>query len=524
VNLQSLSGVVDFSAPIGKVRASASRALVDSSASSSIETARRVLDDQHLILREKRRVLVAAAVAYHRAIQSFRALRSLVEPTVEGALPDSTLMRLLQQRLGDACNETGKILLNEVRVFLTRNSKQGDDPNGVAEVLLSSAQFWFFESLEAFEDCNDLRNLALLRCNLCQSYKFRANHTFARPATPSSPSASNPAAAGQGPSHAELCLQEAANHLQAAHESLGERDTDPVTWDMVSEELAATYLVLGVRRRQSLLGSGNSQLLIMQALRLSPGKEHSIVDPMERAHDIYRQLGNRHQEAACHYQLALYYTKVWPCQSNESKTREKLASAFRHYGSALSYFGSAVRGNEVTCALLCIDLSNLYSVVSGLDSTHQALKVCLDAESAFSTASIEAALASPSRDEWFRQMDTLATTLEDSVFKLLKLLVKLDEHESRKNLLSSASSPGTGAAPSPSPPTPNYKDLYRAGLRAKMTASSSSDSGGIRTGSDALDKIASHLLSVHAILSTLRDSFPKTPPKTSGSSNSTAQP
>jgi hypothetical protein len=270
---------------------------------------------------------------------------------------------------------------------------------------------------------------------------------------------------------------------------------------MVSEELAATFLVLGVRRRQSLVGSGGNQLLIMQALRLSPGKEHSIVHPMERARTIYEQLGNRHQASACHYQLALYYSKVWPCQSNEGKTREKLAAAFSHYNSALTYFASAVRGNEVTYALLCLELSKLYSIVSGLDSTREALRVCLASEDAFSRAAIQSAAALPSSDEWYRQMDTLASSMEEAVFKLLRTLVKLEEEESR-----SASSSGG----SPSALVPNsysrYKDLYRTGLQAKMAASALGNTPLVSTGSESSDQIAMRLLSVNQILSTLRSS------------------
>jgi hypothetical protein len=500
VNLYSLSGVVNFVPPIGKMKVADKQIDVPLA---YLDLARSVLEERSLILREKRRVLVASVVAYHQAIQSFReVLQRCVtrESASEEAVPDTTLMKLLQQRLGDACNEIGKILLNEARHVVTdssgtrRRKLEGEDLNGAAEALLSSAQFWFFESLSAFQDCLDLRNLALLRCNLCQSYKFRANHMFSRTRTPVTLDSQS-----HGPTHAELCLQEAASQLQAAHESLGERDVDPMTWDMVSEELAATFLVLGVRRRQSLIGSGNSHLLIMQALRLSPGKEHSIVDPMERARTIYQQLGNRHQTAACHYQLALYYSKIWPCQPNEGKTREKLASAFSHYNSALSYFASSVRGNEVTYAILCIDLSNLYSIVSGLDSTRKALQVCLDSEDAFSRAAIESASALASRDDWFRQMETLASSAEETVFKLLRTLVRLEEEENR-------SGTNNGATPNrtPAQSSSTYKDLYRTGLQAKMASSVPACTPGVKTGTESSDRIAARLIALNHILLTLR--------------------
>ena len=405
----------------------------------AIPVAARVLNRQKQIQRDERRVLVAASICYRRSIGTLEAIKQLQS---DGMNPrDRDVLNLLRQRLGDACNETGKIMLNELRRLMKQpKDKHGLDADQIVmttKTLLCSAQYWFETGLDAFEACSDLRNIALLRCNLCQCCKFRANSNFAnRQATPPG-----------GASHAEMCLQEAADHLQAGHESLGQRDVDPMTWDMVSQELGATFLVLGVRRRQSLLGGGTTPVLI-QALRLSPGKERSIVEPMEKALKIYQESGNAHQAAAAHYQLALFYSKVWTCQRDESKTRDKLASAFSHFHAAHSYFSSAPPGNESTFVILCLDLANLYSSVSGEESSWKALCRCLDTTNAFSPKAVDGA-KTRSQEDWFQTMSTLATSVEDRVFKLLMGLVKIEKDANK------------GCS--------RYKDLYRVALTSKMT-------------------------------------------------------
>jgi len=235
------------------------------------------------------------------------------------------------------------------------------------------------------------------------------------------------------------------------------------------EELAATFLVLAVRRRQSLLGGGNAPV-IFQALRLSPGKERSIIEPMEKALEIYQQSGNFHQAAAVHYQLALTNSKIWTCQRDEAKTREKLSAAFQQYNMAFAYFSNSLRGNEPTFVLLCLDLASLYAAVAGEECLSKALLCCLDTHDAFSQAAIDGAKNSK---DWLEKMVTLASSVEDRVFKLLRSLVKLE--------------------------SARYKELYREGLTAKMVQNVREE--------NAIDGSNTKLLALHDMLVAIRNKF-----------------
>jgi hypothetical protein len=459
-------GVVSLRSPTPVV--AAPKDLDSSKGPSSVQLANLILREQSLLKRERSLVLVAASICYGRAAAAFLALGT--QPTqqkhceneqagksaptnMRSFLPadqsarDSSILCLLRQRLGDSCNEVGKILLGEVKKIVEMPFDQSESADNkdrfkATGPLLLSARFWFSESLRHFETSNDLRNAALLRCNLCQCCKIRANASIALPKLTEGDSKA---------SHAEICLQQAAEHLQKAHDSLGDRDVDPLTWDMVSTELAATLLVLGVRRRQSLLGRATTPV-IMQTLRLNPGSERGIIEPIDQAIKIYTELGNGHQAAAAQYQLALYYSKVWTCQRDENKTREKLSAAFKCFGEAHRYFYSNMRGNEPTFVILSLDFAGLFSSVSGQkESAEKALRCCIDTCDAFSSEAICAASqrqrsTSPDDKEWYTKMCALGDAIEDKVFKLLQVLVKLEKVDGGDT----------------------YKNMYRAALTAKM--------------------------------------------------------
>jgi hypothetical protein len=173
------------------------------------------------------------------------------------------------------------------------------------------------------------------------------------------------------------------------------------------------------------------------------------------APDPTHMLGlQRHQAAAAHYQLALYFSKVWTCQRDEVKTRDKLGAAFKHYGLAHQYFFQHIKDNEATFIVLSLDLSNLYSAVSGEageECLRKALMCCLDTRMAF---------ALPVASDVNKQMTTLIDTVTERVSKLLLSLVKIEKDNNTK--LKAAQNASN-----------KYKDMYRQVLVHKMSSSSS---------------------------------------------------
>ena len=276
-------------------------------------------------------------------------------------------VNMYYQRLGDAYNECGATLIASSRKILAKSSDTFQDlPSEVVRTLLKSASSWLKESLKFFTQCNDACNIALVHANLAQCCKLCA--------TPGITSISCAHDVGDS----EVCLQEAVDHLSLAHDALGDREKFPSSyWDNISTELAATLLVLGVKRRQNVF----KECSIIQR-KLSEAQELAISKPMEQALKIYIDLGNVRQAAAARYQLALFQSKIWHLQRDETRTKEKLSNAFMHYISAYQYFRES-EGDEPTFVVLCIDMSALYLSLPGTDGNFKALTCLLDTESAF---------------------------------------------------------------------------------------------------------------------------------------------
>eukprot|EP00979_Chaetoceros_neogracilis_P018240 scaffold10558_cov241-Chaetoceros_neogracile.AAC.9 len=427
VTLEYLSGILPLS----------NDGEVDLDLKSAVDASNKYLNSQKQLKREKRRVLVAASIKYSQAVSIFTS-----------NIPDLTgknrvLWSLMLQRMGDACNEIGKLLLDELRIVIGNNTN-----SIVVSPMLLSAEWWFKEGLKNFQYCEDACNIALIRCNLAQCCKIRSRVSSFRMLFPERQDSTNK----NLDAHVELCLNDAARHLELAHETLDQRDPhNSKAWDMVSIELAATYLVLGVKRRQTLLGGG-SKPIMLPACRLNLGAERSIVTPISRAKEIYNSFQIHEQVAAADYQLALYYTKIWTRQNGEIQTRHKLSKAFHHLGQAHKYYFSHPISNEDTLVCLILDLSALYSTTSGsYECQEKALLCCLDTCVAFSATAVkEARSRTLTSKDWCSKMSTLNDKMEERILTLLSSLVKV---EKKDHMLVS-----------------KYENIYRDALRLKLTS------------------------------------------------------
>jgi hypothetical protein len=125
--------------------------------------------------------------------------------------------------------------------------------------------------------------------------------------------------------------------------------------------MAMALLMLGVGRKREALGSAEGTLLSTAGRLLTPGQERGILEPLERALSIYKDLGNLRQASAVHYQLASFFNRVWLAQSDRRRARERLGAALGHYNTALQYFYR--EGVSGTIVLIVLDLSDLLLAV-----------------------------------------------------------------------------------------------------------------------------------------------------------------
>ncbi|GFH60743.1 hypothetical protein CTEN210_17219 [Chaetoceros tenuissimus] len=430
LNLDYLSGVIPLSE---------NGVLVNNH--QSVQAGNKYLSTQKHLKKERRRVLVASAIKYSEAAFCFSTY------VTESQTKHEKLWRLMMQRCGDAYNEIGKLLLETLNSIISSNKK-----SEALVPLLLSAEFWFKEGLEYFTKCSDVRNIAFLRANLSTCCKQRASISQFRMTFPER----NETFDKNIDSHFEKCLNDAAKHLELAHVALDQRDSsNPQTWDLVSLELAATYLLIGVRRRQSLFGDNASASNTNPA---SEGCERAIVRPLELAKDIYGSLGIKEKVAATKYQLALYYSKVWTCKRSESYTRDKLSKAFQNLADAHKYYFENLKTNETSLICLILDLSSLYSIASAsYEWQEKALLCCLDTLPAFSSTYCKHSSNAPTKENWEAQMRLLNDRMVDRVMSLLVSLVKIEKAQNSSSK--------------------KYQDIYREAVSLKLSWSLKSENG-----------------------------------------------
>jgi hypothetical protein len=168
---------------------------------------------------------------------------------------------------------------------------------------------------------------------------------------------------------------------------------------------------------------------------------------------------------------------------NEANTRKKLSKAFEHYSAAFNYFSTHTKGNEPTFCLLCLDLASLYATIPGEEGIMKSLGCCLDCCDTFSEEAISASThgltQAKSKADWYDKMETIAQSLDDKVFKLLRSLVKIDSVK--------------------------YKDMYREGLTAKMVRNVPNNDD--YDDSDVRNPKSAALLALHDVLLAIKKKY-----------------
>jgi len=153
-------------------------------------------------------------------------------------------------------------------------------------------------------------------------------------------------------------LRESVDVLREAHAILEHRGNGERSWDSVSEAMAGVYLEMGVERRREVAGKGEEGGIFSQK-KLALKEERKVLEPLEKALDVYKRLESEAQVAATNYQLGIFYGLIWTRQGDEGKAGDKLRRAFGHLENARGYYGRRV-GEERTAIKVALDLSNLF--------------------------------------------------------------------------------------------------------------------------------------------------------------------
>ncbi|CAM9621730.1 unnamed protein product [Hapterophycus canaliculatus] len=249
-------------------------------------------------------------------------------------------------------------------------------------VCVACAERWFRRSLAQFRAIDDARNTALLLCNLASVERLKPR-AFVRlreacpcPAGPwvssgaaaaadssgGKKSGGRPAgAAKDGFSARPRGAAQAVELCGEAHAVLGRREEDERTWDHASRELAMAYLCLGVERRQELLAkllrldsaaivapeqvAGTKSATMQHSGSSAPtaAQARGVVGPLEQALQIYTDMNNAPQAAACHYQIGQYYAKILPAYvdgPDSAAPRESTNGSMSHGGGGSNSSGN----------------------------------------------------------------------------------------------------------------------------------------------------------------------------------------
>lgn len=111
----------------------------------------------------------------------------------------------------------------------------------------------------------------------------------------------------------------------------------------------------------------------------------------------------------------------------------------RCIGSMIHRYFFAHMRSDPTFIILCLDLSNLYSAVSAQGCLQKALLCCIDTCDAFSPEAVRDAKLRQSQikrqheDNWMGKMETLASSVEKRIFKLLPNLVKTEKEDGEQS-------------------------------------------------------------------------------------------